>query len=54
MVELASVFFTASTASFLIYFVAAVSEKYRDEVENAFLEDDTLISLLAVDRRPVL
>jgi len=31
-----------------------VPEKYFDEAESAFLEDDTLMSLLAVDRRPVL
>jgi hypothetical protein len=34
--------------------MAAVPEKYFDDVESAFLEDDTLISILAVDRRPVL
>jgi hypothetical protein len=34
--------------------LATVPEKYFDEAESAFLEDDTLTSLLAVDRRSVL
>ena len=34
--------------------LATVPEKYFDEAESAFLEDNTLMSLLAIDRRPVL
>ncbi len=34
--------------------LATVSEEDFDEVQDAFLEDDALLSPLAVDRRPVL
>ena len=34
--------------------LATVPEKCFDKAESVFLEDDTLTSLLAVDRRPVL
>ncbi len=40
-------------ASFALL-LATVPEKYFDEAKSVFLEDDTLTSLLAVDRRPVL
>ncbi len=34
--------------------LATVPEELFDEAQSAFLEDDALLSLLAVDRRPVL
>ena len=34
--------------------LATVPENYFDEAESAFLKRDTLMSILAVDRRPVL
>ena len=34
--------------------LATVPEHLFDEAQSAFLEDDALLSLLAVDRRPVL
>jgi len=34
--------------------LATVPEELFDEAQGAFLEDDTLLSLLAIDRRPVL
>ena len=34
--------------------LATVPEEEFEEVQTAFLEDDTLLAPLAVDRRPVL
>jgi hypothetical protein len=44
----------ASFPSGFALLLATVSEELFDEAQGAFLEDDALLSLLAVDRRLVL